>query len=128
MAVTTLEQLKQYSEGSEVELPGFDPDTPFIVRLKRPSLMILAQSGKIPNELLDSAAELFKRGLADSVKGGESFQRTAQTLVQIAKASLVSPSYEELEEAGIALTDMQLIYIYNFTQTGVNALKSFRKK
>ena len=128
MAVTTLDELKRYSEGSEVELPGFDPDTPFVARLKRPSLMILAQNGGIPNTLLHSASELFKNGLNESMKDGEAFQKTAQTLIKIAKASLISPSYEELEQAGITLTDMQLIYIYNFTQTGVHALKSFRQK
>ncbi len=38
MAVTTIEELRKYADGSEVELPGFTPEQPFIVRLRRPSL------------------------------------------------------------------------------------------
>lgn len=46
----------------------------------------------------------------------------------IARAALVSPSYDELEEAGLTLTDSQLLYIYNYSQTGVDALRRFREK
>ena len=40
----------------------------------------------------------------------------------------VEPSYHELKDAGIHLTDMQLLHIYDFVQTGVNTLKLFREK
>ncbi len=71
MAVTTLDQLRKYSEGSEVELPGFYGQEPITVRLKRPSLMLLVQSGEIPNPLLNTAAELFQKGVNDAVKNGQ---------------------------------------------------------
>lgn len=45
----------------------------------------------------------------------------------IAKAALVSPSYSEIEEAGITLTDMQLQEIYSFATGGVKELENFRK-
>lgn len=128
MAVTTLEQLKQYSEGSEVELPGFVEGESITVKLKRPSLMMLAQDGGIPNALLGSASDLFKNGVTNSMKDGTAFKQTSETLIRVAKASLVSPTYEDFEKAGLSLTDMQLIFIYNFSQTGVNSFKSFRKK
>ena len=43
-------------------------------------------------------------------------------------ASLVSPTWEELQSAGLNLTDLQLLYIYNFSQTGVDALRRFREE
>lgn len=128
MAVTTLDQLRKYSEGSEVELPGFYGKEPITVRLKRPSLMLLVQDGKIPNPLLNTAAELFQNGMNDAVKNGYSFKYTAETLLRIAKASLIEPTYEDFERAGLNLTDAQLLHIYVFAQTGADALKSFRKE
>lgn len=128
MAVTTLDQLRKYSEGSEVELPGFYGQEPITVRLKRPSLMLLVQSGEIPNPLLNTAAELFQKGVNDAVKNGDSFKYTAETLTRIAKASLIEPTYADFEKLGLVLTDAQLMYIYTFAQTGVDSFKSFRKE
>ena len=45
--------------GELLELPPFLEGTEFIVRVKKPSLMALAKSGRIPNALLASAQELF---------------------------------------------------------------------
>ena len=39
---------------------------------------------------------------------------------------MVSPSFDELEAAGVALTDEQLIAIFQFTQLGAKALDRFR--
>ena len=41
---------------------------------------------------------------------------------------MVEPTYEQLNEIGLELTDAQLNEIYNFTQAGVQALELFRKK
>lgn len=125
MAVTSIDQLKKYAAGTEVTLPGFVSDEPFVAVLRRPSLLIMAQAGEIPNPLLSSAAELFQRG-TDSITDGEKFTQTAQTLITVAKAALVKPTYQDIESAGLTLTDLQLLYIHNFAQTGVDTLKSFR--
>ena len=71
MAVTTLEQLKNYAGGSEVELPGFIAGEPLIVKLRRPSLMEMAQSGKIPNPLLSAVSELFQTGTSAAWRKGK---------------------------------------------------------
>lgn len=127
MAVTTIEELRKYADGSEVELPGFTPEQPFIVQLRRPSLMELVVSGQIPNPLLTSAAKLFQDGVGKSLGyEAEQFQQTAEVLLQVAKACLISPTYEEIKAAGLTLTDLQLYAIYGFMQTGVNALANFR--
>lgn len=129
MAITNLEDFKRYGAGQEVTLPGFLPDAPITVRLRRISVMGLAQAGTIPNPLLSAAAKLFKDGLnLESTNSGEQFKDMADVMAVIAKESLQEPTYAELEAAGVALTDTQLLYIYNFSQTGVDALKSFREQ
>lgn len=127
MAVTTIEELRKYADGSEVELPGFTPEQPFVVRLRRPSLVELIVEGEIPNPLLGSAAKLFQDGVSQSLGyDGEQFRQTAEVLMQVAKACLVAPTFEEIKAAGLCLTDLQLYSIYGFMQTGVNALANFR--
>lgn len=41
---------------------------------------------------------------------------------------MVEPTFEELQEIGLELTDLQLMQIFNFTQVGLNGLISFRTK
>ena len=39
----------------------------------------------------------------------------------------VEPSWSELKNAGIELTDEQYMFIFNYTQEGVKALEPFRE-
>ena len=121
---TKIEDIKG-KDVQEVALPGFVPEEPFVVRLRRPSLLLLAREGKIPNALLGAAAKLFGEGL-NSGKTGQAFKEMGEAMVYLAKASLVEPAYEELEKAGIRLTDAQLTDIYLYTQKGVQNLDLFR--
>ena len=68
--------------------------------------------------------ELFEKGEQNTVP----FKERSEIFRIVAMASLVSPSWEELQNAGVNLTDLQLLYIYNFSQTGVDALRRFREK
>ena len=122
--VTKIEDIKG-KDVQEVALPGFIPEEPCIVKLRRPSLLLLAQEGKIPNALLGAAAKLFGEGL-NSGKTGAAFKEMGEAVVYLAKAALVEPTYTELEEAGISLTDAQLTDIYLYTQKGVQSLDLFR--
>ena len=123
MAVTKISELKKYADGVEVELPGWEDGVPFIAKLRRPSMLTLASEGQIPNPLMSAAAKLFGEGGAKM-----DFQERAGLFLMMARASLVSPTWDELEEAGLSLTDSQLVYIYNYSQTGVDALRRFREK
>lgn len=128
--VTSIETLMQYTQGTVVPLTGFDgdPEHPFVVRLKRPSMLALAKSGKIPNALLSTATDLFANG-SNAVDEDDDtmMSRMFDMCVLMAKASMVEPTYEQLEEIGLELTDEQFIEIFNFTQKGVKALSGFRK-
>ena len=109
MAITSIDALAKYAEGQEVLLPGWKADETVVFRLRRPSMLLLADSGKIPNSLLSTAAQLFQHGMEKA--SSADFKSLGEVFRIIAKASLLSPSYNELQEIGLELTDVQLIYI-----------------
>lgn len=125
--VTTIEQLKEYQKGELVQLPDFGENMPFYARLKRPSMLALIKSGKIPNTLITTANELFNgKGISEKKEG--SMVDAIEIFDTICEATFLEPSYAELKAAGIELTDEQMTAVFAYTQRGVNALNSFRKK
>lgn len=44
----------------------------------------------------------------------------------MAQETFVEPTYSEIKDAGIELTDEQMMFIFNYAQQGVKALESFR--
>lgn len=125
MKVTTIDDLKEYAKGQIVQLPPFADGQPLIVRMKRPSLMILAKSGKIPNKLLKTATEMFNGEKSTDEEDFDALSKTLDLLEIICEASLVEPKYKDFKSAGIDLSDEQLIAIFNYTQRGIEALNSF---
>lgn len=127
--VTAIEDLMRYREGEVVELPPFGPDMPFVARLRRPSILLLAKDGKIPNTLLDTANSLFTgKDSAKIKKDNKTLRDTFEVFDILCSAAFVSPTWDEIREAGIELTDEQFVFIFNYTQRGQKALKSFRQK
>ena len=129
--VTTLEELKKYSQGTIVKLPSFAEGQPFVARLKRPSMLSLVKAGKIPNALLNTANELFtgKKKEEDLTEDENSqmLSKMFELFDIICEASFVEPTYKEIKESGITLSDDQYMFIFNYSQQGVKALESFRR-
>lgn len=131
LRVTSIEDLQTYAKGAVVELPPFADGQPFVARLRRPSMLALVKSGKIPNELLQSANELFMG--KPSVKREDKFDQSAMSRMFdvfdiMCEASFIEPTYKQLCDAGIELTDDQYTFIFNYSQAGIKALNSFRKE
>lgn len=128
LEITNIEELKKIAQGQVVEITGFsgEENDYFKVKLKRPSLLNLVGNGSIPNELLNAAHIVFFG--AKTPKDIVSMKEYSNLYKVIAKAAMVEPAYEELENIGLELTDEQLIEIFNFTQRGVKSLVSFREK
>lgn len=127
LPITTLDILKKSAEGDIVQLPGFTESVPFIAMLKRPSMMALAKSGKIPNELLASANKLFyQNGAKQASCKSDELAQMFRLMDVICEACFVNPTFEELKEAGISLTDEQYIAVFNYSQQGIKALAPFR--
>lgn len=131
LTVTSIADLQTYAKGAVVELPPFADGQPFVARLKRPSMLALVKSGKIPNELLQEANDLFM-GTPAGKRGDkydpEVMSRMFEVFDIMCEASFVEPTYKQLIDAGVELTDDQYTFIFNYSQAGVKALKSFRKE
>lgn len=126
--VTSFEQLKEYALGQLVKLPSFGEGQEFYARLKRPSMLKLAESGRIPNALLVTANQLFEKGGNGFDAQDENFMPSMMKVIrEICSAAFVEPTYEDIEKAGLELTDEQLMFVFQYTQIGVNALQSFRQ-
>lgn len=127
LKVTPISELIKYKDGQIVELPPFAEGQPFVARLRRPSLMSLVKTGKIPNSLMKQATTLF-------AKGGQSLSgMNANTLSDmldiidiIIEEAMIEPRYSELKENDIRLGDDQMMAIFTYTQQGVDYLKQFR--
>ena len=132
MQVTSLEQLQAIKQTEIIELPSFEDGTKLNVEVKKPNMMQLIASGKIPNTLLNSAMEMFNG------KAGEKMQKAADNagdlkdlvgiMNVIAEASLVNPTYKQIKGLGIDLTDNQLMGLLMYSQGGIKALENFRNQ
>lgn len=127
MKVTSIEQLVKYSDGQIVELPPFAEGQRFVAKIKRPSMMGLIKSGKIPNSLLKTANSLFLKGGVSSEGDDKVLDNLFDVLDVLCEATFVEPKYKDIKEAGINLTDEQYMFIFNYTQSGVKSLEKFRK-
>ena len=127
LQVTSITELKKYAEGTIVRLPDFGPEQPFVARLKRPSMMGLVKGGQIPKQLLVTANELFmNRGKKLNTKDTEMMSEMFGLFETICEATFVEPTYKQLKDSGIELTDDQLMFVFNYSQQGVKALQPFR--
>ena len=126
--VTSIDQLKLMSGGEIVKLPPFVQGQDFYAKLRRPSMLKLVQSGQIPNSLLRTANMLFSGGVNEELDRDDEFMKDLFDLIDVlAGAVFVEPSWSELKQAEIELTDEQYMFIFNYTQEGVKQLEPFRE-
>lgn len=129
MNITSITDLQSYAAGTVVRFPDFAEGQPFVARVRRPSLLVLAKQGKIPNTLLSAAGELFTKGGGSMDSDNEGMLGDMYDIMHIiCEASLMQPTMKDIEGAGLSLSDDQLMAIFNYSQTGVKALESFRKE
>lgn len=127
LSVTSLNDLAQYSQGKILNLPAFSEGQPFVAKLRRPSILALAKAGRIPNSLMSTANSLFIKGGVDANNDG-ALREVFQVIDTLCEAAFVEPTYQQIKDAGIELTDEQYMFVFQYTQTGVKALESFRKQ
>lgn len=126
--ITSIETLQGYAQGQVVELPPFAEGQPFVARICRPSMLVLTKSGKIPNSLLTTANDLFFEGKPNSRKTNNAMSEVYDVIEVFCEACFLEPTYSQIKAAGVQLTDDQLMFIFNYAQTGVKALEPFRKQ
>lgn len=127
MKVTSIADLHVYGQGKVVRFPDFAEGQPFVARVRRPSMLVLAKQGKIPNALMASANQLFAGGGSSmDADNPDMLSDIFDVCEVIATAALIEPSYEEIKQAGLELSDNQMMAIFSYTQNGIKALESFR--
>lgn len=127
--VTSLVDLQTYARGTVVQLPDFAEGHPLVARLVRPSMLVLAKSGKIPNTLMATATALFNGDTNKLDSDNENLLSDMYDVCHIiCEASLVQPTLQEIESVGLTLSDDQVMAIFNYAQIGAKALESFRKE
>lgn len=126
-SVTSFADLQRYARGTVVQLPDFADGQPFIARMRRPSLMSLVKVGKIPNTLLVTANEMFN-GSGANADDENVLKNMFEVMEVICDTALIEPSYKQIKEAGMELSDDQIMAIFNYTQVGVKALENFRQE
>lgn len=125
LEITPISTLKDYAQGEIVEFPPFSPEQRFVARVKRPSMMVLMRTGKIPNTLMSTASQLFSGNEVGNVGNENVYTEVLEIIEVLAEASFLEPTWAELKAAGIELTDEQYTFLFNYTQRGVKALEPF---
>lgn len=129
MNITNITDLQSYAQGTIVRFPDFAEGQPLVARVRRPSMLVLAKQGKIPNTLLNAAGELFSKGGGGLDADNTGMLGDMYDICEIVcEASLVQPTLKDIKSVGMELSDDQLMAIFNYTQVGVKALESFRKE
>lgn len=129
MGITSVHDLQSYAAGTVVRFPDFAEGQPFVARVKRPSMLVLAKCGKIPNTLMTAAGELFAKGGGGIDADNDRMLSDMYDIMHIiCESALIQPTLAEIEGVGLTLSDDQMMAIFNYTQAGVQALQSFRKE
>lgn len=129
LKITSLSDLQKVAQGEVVELPGFTENIPFVARLGRPSMLKMVGDGKIENSLLNTATSIFNGTTEGKEDKNEDFLKEMYNVMRkFADACLLEPTLEEVEGAGVELTDEQLMAIFNYSQRGVSALEKFHQE
>lgn len=127
LKVTELSKLIESAKGEIVQLPGFTEDVPFFARVRKPSLLGLVKAKKIPNNLLIKTNELFiQDGTGFDTDDANMMEDLCNVLDVIAQETLVEPSYDDLKNNGVELTDQQRTALFSYSQQGIKALEPFR--
>lgn len=123
LKVTSLEEIKKSASGQLIAFTGWD-EKPWIAKVKRVSLLDMISEGVIPNSLLSAAEQVFAG--KQSSKKPVDIKETGTVFKAVAEAVLVEPTWNDLQDAGVKVTDEQLSELFQYAQGGINGLKRFR--
>ena len=90
-------------------------------------MLEMIKDGKIPNPLIKKANELFVGGAgASNVNDENLLKDTFEVIDVLCEEMFLEPTYKQIKEAGISLTDDQMMFLLRYSQEGVKALETFR--
>lgn len=118
LKVTTKEDLEKARQAELVELPAFMDGTPFVAKLRRPSLLRMAQLGQIPDDLQPVIDKLL-RGDDDSP-----MELKARAFSLYASLAMEEPAFEAVEDV---IDSFQLATIWHWGVFGPAMMEPFRE-
>jgi hypothetical protein len=118
LKVTTREDLEKARAAVAVELPAFMDGTPLVARLRRPSLLRMAQLGQIPEEYQPVIDKL--------IQGDDSapLEIKAKVFAWYAEKALEEPTWAEVEDV---IDSFQLATIWHWGIFGPAMMEPFRE-
>lgn len=134
MAVISAKEFKAKAT-REIQIPGFDGDETFTIKIRPMSLLGMIRKGTVDNELLASVLDLFKsneqkikskkgaevNGLdMDILQHPEMLQNLDELMRKVAQEVMVAPAYDEVADY---LTDGQLQTIFEEAQGKIQQVK-----
>lgn len=130
MAIITAAQFREKAY-SVIEIPGFMPGETFEIKVKNLSIVGLMSSGKIPNSLMTTVKEAFE-GLKSKKSEKSSEENNANVIDKakeitelldiVCQEAMVEPRFNEIKDV---MNDSQKLAIFEYTQGGVEHVKSF---
>lgn len=129
MAVISAEQFRNKAV-SVIEIPGFNKGETFEIKVKKLSLVGLMSTGKIPNSLMSTVKEAFAGIKSAAKKEGEDndfgiFDKAGdigRLMDIVCGEAMLEPAYDEIRDV---MNDEQKLAVFQFTQGGVETVKSF---
>ena len=118
LRITNAEDLKKVRDGQVVELPAFMDGTPFVVKLRRPSLLRMAKLGQIPDELQPVIDRLLQGDDSDAM------ELKAAAFELYARLAMEEPKFDEVEDV---IDSFQLATIWHWGIFGPAMMEPFRK-
>ena len=119
-----LEKTAQRYGAQSIEIHDWDGSGMIEVRARRPGLYNMASMGFIPNPLLGAMQAMFSGNTAQINAVDAKMQ--GECLTAIARYALVEPTMAQITEAGLELTDQQLLELYQFALAGPVRYAAFR--
>lgn len=130
MKVVSLDELERdFIKGEIISIPSWSDNRMIGVRVRQVSMINILSSGAIPNELIISVNEVFRKNKSialnvNNTKVEKEHIRKYQDL--IIKEALIEPSLMDLKSRGLELTDIQRNVILGYALGDDATLARFR--
>lgn len=127
MAVISADEFKRKSVAI-IPIPGFDEGETYEIKVQKLSIVGLISSGKIPNSLMQVVKDAFERIKSEDEKDAEDSSimdkagDIGRLLDIVCTEAMVEPRFEDVKDV---MNDAQKIAVFQFTQGGVEQVKSF---
>lgn len=130
MEITSIESLKQVKSTEVVELPKFADGTPLVAELKKPSVINMFINGRVTNQLLEAVTQVTEGenngNDPEAPKKLPDMAASMNFIESLCEECMVNPTYAQVKEYAGGLTDEQMMFIYQYSQKGIETLQSFR--